>query len=65
MLRIAGNGLPHQISGLVRNDNLIVSFPVDYNVKCCEKMSLRASAHTGVAIRFLGIRQDAIVPTER
>jgi len=65
MLRIAGERIATPACGLVRNDNVIVWFPVDYSVKSYEKLSLRASAHTGVAIRFPGIRLDAIAPTER
>ena len=66
MLRIAGNGLPHQISGLVRNDIVFDGRCTYFGAEIFQvSMSLRASAHTGVAIRFLGIRKDAIVPTER
>ena len=66
MLRIAGNGLPHQISGLVRNDTVFDGHCTYFGAEIFQvSMSLRASAHTGVAIRIPGIRQDAIAPPER
>ena len=52
MLSIAGNGLPHQISGLVRNDTVFDSYSSNFGAEIFQlPLSLRASAHTGVAIR--------------
>ena len=55
MLRISGERIATPVCGLVRNDMVFVTRSTELGAESKLFMSLRASAHTGVAIRFPGI----------